>query len=189
MPGEGEESGHRVAVRTVPGARDGQRPGRVGRDHLDLNALARRCGARTERVARVDDLAHALREPRVREPEVDEPGTRSLRARGDSAFDHLRRDLVRDLARRALLQARELEGDVRRVVAVLGVARTLERDGRARDLGELVGETCYRIRDSWARHAPIVGRAATGSWQNGAAVIGTTTPSRWSASCTSSRAL
>ena len=142
-----------------------------------------------ERFSRLADLSHAVREPGVRQPEVHESGTCGLGSLRQPVGDDALRELVRDLARRSLLQTRELEGDVRRVVAVLGVAGPLERDGRACELRERVGEPCDGIRDRRARHAPIVGGADYRLLAEGAAVIGTTTPSRWSASCTSSRAL
>ena len=80
-----------------------------------------------EVVPRGDDLAHAVREPRVGDPEVHESRAGGLGALGDPVLDDLRGDLVGDLARRPLLQPGELECDVRRVVAVLGVGRALER--------------------------------------------------------------
>ncbi len=106
--------------------------------------------------------------------------------------------LVGDVARRTALRGRELERDVRRVVAVLGVAGTLEIHGRTRDLGECVCEAGDGIGD---RHGAIVGggrieglaearAAAPGCYlAAGTERSGTTTPSRCSASCTSSRAL
>jgi hypothetical protein len=73
---------------------------------------------------------------------------------------------------------------------VLGLSRPLERHGRAGEAAEGVREPCDRVVGGQALHAPIVGGARYRFFSaDGAAVIGITTPSRWSASCTSSRAL
>ena len=75
-------------------------------------------------------------EPLVAEEEVDE-----ARAGDLGALDRLEaggrlRDLGRDLARRPPPRARELQRDVRRVVAVLRLARPLELELGAGRVGE-----------------------------------------------------
>ena len=151
VAGEHEEAGDRVTVSPVPRGRHGHGAGRVRRDHLDLYPLARRGGrAGSERVARVEDLPRRPREPVVRDVEIDEPGPRGLGRFDEAALDRSGRDLARKLARRLLPRWREPERDVRRVVPVARVARALELDGRADDLGELRLESGDRVVHSRA---------------------------------------
>ena len=166
VPCECEQASDRVAVRAVARMRDRDRPGRVGRDHLDLDALVLHRRSRTELDAYVRDATDALGEPGIRDPEIDEPGSCRLRPLCDPGLHGLRRELGRDVAWRPLLESRELERDVRRVVAVLGIGRALERDRHARELVQRVGEPCDGIVGGDACHASIVGRGgATGSSQ------------------------
>ena len=113
--------------------------------------------ARPELETRRHDLSNAVDEPGVGEPEVDEAGACPLGALRQPALHDFRGDLIRDLARRPLAQARELQRDVRRVVAVLGVGGTLEGDVDARDVRERLVQARDGIRGGRARHAPIVG--------------------------------
>ncbi len=132
VPGEREEPCDRVTVGAVPRRRDRDRPGRVRRDHLDLDPLALRSRAGSERVSGTDHLANAVREPGVREPEIDEPWACRFGALGKALLDDASGDLVGDLARWSLLQSSQLQRDIGRVVAVLGVARAFERDRERR---------------------------------------------------------
>ena len=156
VAGEREEPRDRVSVRAVPRRRDGDRPGGVRGNHLHLDALSLRSRGGSERVHGLHDLAHAAGEPGVGQPQIHESGAGGLRALRDPLGDDARRELVRDLARRALLQTGKLERDVRRVVAVLWITGALERDGRTRALRERSGEACDGI------HPAIVRRRCAG---------------------------
>ena len=145
MPREREHASDGVAVRPVPRSRDRDGPGRVRRDHLDLNAFRLCSRSRPEAALRADDLGHAGSQPRIGQPEVDESRSRSFSTLGESTLHHALRDLPCDLSRRTLLQPGELQRDVRRVVAVLRLAGTLERDGSAGDRAQLVGEPGDRV--------------------------------------------
>ena len=72
MTGEGEEAGDRIAVRTVPRRRDGDRPRRVRRDelHLDAHGASPPSRRRTPRPRMISASAFAV--PGGRHPEVDE---------------------------------------------------------------------------------------------------------------------
>jgi hypothetical protein len=118
-----EESGHGVAVRSVPSRGDGDRAGRVRRDHLDLHALDGVGEARAVGVPGLEDLGERLLVPGRREPEVDEPGAGDLGALHELMPSCLLRQLIRDLPRRLLPLRGELERRVRREVAVLGARR------------------------------------------------------------------
>ncbi len=66
VPREREHASDSVAVRPVPRRRDGDRPGRVRRDHLDLNAFRLRRRSRPEAAVRARDLRDAGSQPCVR---------------------------------------------------------------------------------------------------------------------------
>ena len=100
VTGEGQQPRHRVAVRAVPRVRDRDRPGRVRRDHLDLDPLRRRRRPRAERVPGREDLAERLREPCVRDVEVDEAGRRRLRPLDEATLQRRDDDLAGDVERR-----------------------------------------------------------------------------------------
>ena len=70
------------------------------------------------------------------------PGPAASARWASPTLHHALRDLLCDLSRRALLQPGELQRDVRRVIAVLRIAGTLQRDGSAGDLRELAGQSC-----------------------------------------------
>ena len=151
VAGECQKPRDRVAVRAVSRRGDRDGPGRIRGHHLDLDPLPLDGRGGPERLSRLADLPHAVREPGVRQPEVHESGTCGLGTLRQPVGDDTLRDLGRDLARRTPLQPRELERDVRRVVAVLGVARPFERDGRACELGERAGESCDGIHPAIVR--------------------------------------
>ena len=132
VPAEGEQAPDRVSVRAVPRVRDRDRPGRVRRHHLDLHALAPLGPAAAELLARVEDRAERADEPGVDEEEIDEAGPCRLRAL--DLRQRLRRldELCGDLARRLPARTCKPKRGVRRVVAVLGVTRPLERRRRCR---------------------------------------------------------
>ncbi len=161
VPGERQEARYRVAVRTVPRAGDGDRSRRVRGHHLDLDPLGLARRPRSERCAHGDDLAHRIGDPRVRKPEVDEARPCGLRPLCEPSLDSSRSDLLCDLARWPHLRPRELERDVRRVVAVHRIRGSLELDGSSRDLGELVGEACDGISQPAPRGRRRASRAET----------------------------
>ena len=101
---EGEQPRHRVAVRAVARSRDGQRAGRVCGDHLDLHALGSLRGARPVRVVRGEDVGQRGSEPGVGDVQVHEAGACRLGGGGEPLFDGTRRDLGRDVPRRAALR-------------------------------------------------------------------------------------
>ena len=72
--------------------------------------------------------------------QVDEARARDLGALDEPSLESRVDDLGRDLGGRLPALTGEAQRDVRRVVAVLGVARPLERHGRPGDLGERVLE-------------------------------------------------
>ena len=124
----------RVADRAVARRGDRDRPGRVGRDHLDLDLLRRlgRAAAVAGPAARISPSAspnQAGRQPEVDEARAGDLGALDLVQPGRGG-----RELLAELARRAALHRRELHRDVGRVVAVRGVVRPLELDRRAREL-------------------------------------------------------
>ena len=122
---------------------------------------ARRRRPRAERVAGREDLPERLREPRVGDVEVDEAGRRRLRPLDETTLERRSDDLAGDVERRLPPRAREAERDVRRVVAVRRIARTLERDRDLRDLGERLLEAREGV-DLHAGHATILGAAGAG---------------------------
>ena len=134
---EGEQPGDGVADGAVPGGGDDDRPGRVRGHHLHLDALRRRSAAPAVVGARAQDLGERRPEPGRRDPEVDEARSGHLGQHDLVQAGRPLRQLFGQLPRWAALQGRLLERDVRRVVPVLGLRRSLELDRRARELGEL----------------------------------------------------
>ncbi len=88
----------------------------------------------------VEHVRECLAEPRGRQEQVQEPGTGDLGTLDRRERLGLPRELLRKLARRAAGARRRLEGDVRGVVAVLGLRGPLERTGRAGGLRQLRGK-------------------------------------------------
>jgi hypothetical protein len=119
-----------------------ERPGRVGRHELDVDARSvAEVGPRVAVLAAVDDVGEDVVEPGVVQEEVHEARAGQLhpihvgRRSGRQALDELRREV----ARVATVGLRGREGDVGGPVAVLATGRALEVDllgwGDA-DLGE-----------------------------------------------------
>ncbi len=156
---EREHPRNGVAVGGVAGGRDGQRAGRVGRDHLDLNPLGVVGSSCTERVGGRKNPAQGLREPRVGHVQVEESRPRGLGGFDQLASDGLGRQLGGYVTRRAPLRRRKPQRDVGRVVAVLGIARTLEDDRHAGDVGERARKLGDGILDG---HGAIVWRMQAG---------------------------
>ena len=137
MSREVEQPRHGVSVRTVTRGADGQRPGRIGRDQLDLDLL--RLFGLAGAVVRAD-LAQRVGEPLCRHPEVEESGPRDLGALDLLELGRAHCQFGRQLAWRSFPLRRGPQRDVRRVVAVRGIARPLELDRRTGDVGEARGE-------------------------------------------------
>ncbi len=143
---------------------DVQGAGRVGRDELDLHALALR-GPRAAELRTVGE--HAVHDGRARlrrEPRIDEAGARHFqrrkgRARRQLAL-HRVQQLLGDLARLALERTRELHGNVAGIVAVLRVARALELDLDARGVRR-------ELRKAFAQDALEQGFRVVGRWHRG----------------------
>ena len=136
VPGELEQSRDRVSVGTVAPGGDRDRPGGVGRDHLDLHLLLRRRRAAAVLRAGGEDLRERVAVPRRREPEVDEAGSRDLGSLDLRQRARLRDELLRDRQRRLLAHAGQAHRHVRRVVAVRRVAGPLQSHGRSRGLAQ-----------------------------------------------------
>ena len=130
---EVEQARNGVSVGTVTRGADGQRPGRIGRDQLDLDLLRllRLAGA----VVRAD-LAQRIGKPPGRHPQVEESGPGDLGALDLLELLGACRQFSRQLAWRSFPLRRGPQRDVRGVVAVRGIARPLELDGRTGDVGE-----------------------------------------------------
>ena len=156
----GEQVRDRVADRDPAPAAGVQRAGRVGRDELEVDRAGRRApSSGRSRSPAVDDVTHDVVQPRGREEEVEEAGARDLDlgemrepASASSA------SLIRSAISRggAPTAAFELQGDVRRPVAVLAAAGRVERDaagrfGRARRARARGRAPCGGRLESWRR--------------------------------------
>src|SRR6266550_4272188 len=128
-----EDRREHVAEWTAARVRDRERPRGIRGDELDLHPLAgERLGA-TELGTRSHDLVYLGGDPLLVESHVNEAAQlldRRDRRRDADSVTYGLRDLARGLAR----ALRELQRDVRRVVAVLRVSRALDVDGHAVDV-------------------------------------------------------
>ena len=131
---KGEQPRERVAVRRVARVADVHGPGRVRGDELDIDALAHRRAAPAPAVAGVQDRAQRAAEPLVAQPQVQEPGPGDLDALQPVAEPpaQLVGERGGDLPRCALQHRREQHRRVGRVVAEVGLLRSLEARGAAR---------------------------------------------------------
>ena len=86
-----------------------------------------------------------MSEPRVVEEQVEETRARDLDPLDARELTRSGGELLGDLAGGLLPTPCQAESDVRRVVPVRSVARTLELHGCARDLGERGGQPAHRI--------------------------------------------
>ena len=128
VPRELEQARDRVAVGAVPCRRDGDRAGRVRRHHLDLDALLRRRPSRrrtpspASRIAASASTNHASARNRLTKPgpAISARSTPAARCAASASSAASSRGGLPP-------RAGELQRGVRRVVAVLGVARPLER--------------------------------------------------------------
>ena len=130
---EREHIGQHVADRTTAGVRHCHRSGRVRRDELDLDLPARQCLAASEPLTGTRDDLDLSGKPPMVETHVDEAGWSDF-DRGDRAAERdALGDRLRDLERWPLQRTGEPHGDVRRVIAVRLVRRSLDlHGGRAR---------------------------------------------------------
>ena len=131
VPGELEQPGDGVAVGAVAGGGDDDRARRVRGDHLDLDVLAPFGLAAAVAASGPEDLRERLAVPVPAEPEVDEPRAGDLGALDLRQRRGPLRQFLRQLARGLPLRRSELQRGVRRVVAVLGLARPFELDAGA----------------------------------------------------------
>ncbi len=115
----------RIAVGGVAATGRRQRPGRIGRDELDQDALA--FGVCHAQLGLCQQAGGRLAIPGGREEEVDEPGAGDLeRARAGEARSDALDQLARDLTRRLAEHRGKQHRSVGRVVAQLGLGWTLE---------------------------------------------------------------
>ena len=135
-----EQAADRVAERGIAAVPDVQGPGRIGRDELDHDPLARMRVRRAERVALGEHARDDRLARRGRQHDVDEAGAGDFRARDDRRRRQRCDDRLRELARIAACRLGERERDVRRVVAVRRLLRPLDRDRRAGVLRQQRGD-------------------------------------------------
>ena len=142
-----EQRAERIAERGLPAVADVQRPGWVGRDELDQH-LARAAGVRRPpaegRPFREHPRHHRPSRLR-RQAKIDESGPGHLgRLEQATAIGREQgvADRLGEIARLASRHARELQRDVRREIAVLGLLRPVELD--LRQLGRGIAERAGR---------------------------------------------
>ena len=128
---EREHARERVAVGGVAGVADVHRPGRVGGDELDQDALAARAPppAPNASPAASTSRERAVQPGRQEQVQKARPGDlEALEAARRAAAAARSPEPLGDLARRAAEAGRQQQRGVGRVVAELRARRTLERD-------------------------------------------------------------
>ena len=158
VAGELEQSRDRVTVGPVSGRGDRDRPGRVRRDELHLDPLARVGGSAAETPSAGEHRREPGPEPGVVDGDVQEARARDVHGGDPVQCGDPPAQLLGDLARRLPTLAREAERHVRRVVAVARVCRALELDGRPRHVGKRARQ---RVRRVALLHHRIVRPAGT----------------------------
>ena len=139
VAGELEQPRDGVAVRAVPCRRDGDRPGRIGRDQLDLDALARRRRAGAVVAPAASISASASRYHSRASQRLTKPGP-ATSARSTCGLARRLGELLGQLARRLAPLRGESKRDVRRVVPVRGVRGSLELDRGSGRFDDRCGE-------------------------------------------------
>ena len=134
-----QQPGQRVADRRPAHAADVDRPGGVGGDELEVDALAGRGGVRAVAGARGEDLHRDLAERGLREAQVEEARTGDVDRVDAVDLPQPGGQQLGDLPRRPAGGLGELERDARRVVAVLLDARALDGDLVGHGHGQLAG--------------------------------------------------
>ena len=164
-----QEVGEGIAHRHPTPAARVQGAGGVGRHELEVDAEAVERVPVTVALARGGDREEHLVQPRGRQVQVQEPGTRDLdplqvRRAGTLELDH---DLGGDVARRHPERLGELEGDVGGEVAVQRVVGRgqLDARGRRREAGRVergvqCGEQLVTDHEGRRRPAPFAARRA-----------------------------
>ena len=146
VPRELEETCNRVAVRTVSRTGDGDRPGRVRRDHLDLDALASPPPIRRRSPCRRRRSRRRRARPRRRGPRGSRtPGRRPRHALRGRSRRPSRRSPPRSLAAPASAARR---ASARRSSRSRRAPHPPGRSSATGDAGKLrhrVGEACDRI--------------------------------------------
>ena len=127
VAGGGEQVGQGVAGRGEAGVADVQRPGRVGRDELDVDPLPVAEVDGAERLALGQDPADQPGEPALVEPDVDEPGTGHLDPGHPVGQLQVGDHGLGDRPGRRLGRLGQDQGHVGGPVAVLGQPRPLQR--------------------------------------------------------------
>ena len=183
----GEQPCDRVAVGAVACGTDGERSGGIRRDQLDLEPLA---SLGSSGAVVWSDLTERLSQPLSRDPDVEKAGPGDL---GPLDLLELRgsfRQLRCELLRRTAVLGGGPERDVRGVVAVRRIARPLEHDRHAREIGQPPRETTYRVNGqpsrAGRRAAPVpaaplrcLRRSAhrrPGAWPRGSGLCRTSRP-------------
>jgi hypothetical protein len=136
-----EHAAEQVADERPARVPDRERPGRVGRHELDVDATLRDRDDRAPRVRLGEDPIDDRFQRRGAQPDVDEPGSRDLRRldrrRGSArrgVADEFRGKERGDLQRRLAIGPRQLHCEVRREIAVRGIRRMLDLDRRPPDV-------------------------------------------------------
>jgi hypothetical protein len=139
MARERQQARDRVAIGGVAGMADVHRPGRIGRDELDQNALALRRRPPAPLVAGSEHVSGRRDVPAVGEEDVQEPGAGDLDAVDPVAEPVLQRraEALGNLARRRLERLGHQHRRVGRVVTQPGLLRPLQRrrHGAVAELG------------------------------------------------------
>ncbi len=130
--GSSENPAEGVSDRRPTGVAEVQRPGRVGRDELEVHPLAVQGVGVSVLGAGLDDRASELTLGRGVEGDVEEARAGDVDAGNPGQLREPGRDQLRDVARRSPSRLRELKRDVGRVIAVLLVLRALDNDGLRR---------------------------------------------------------
>jgi len=134
-----EHAAQRVAERSPAGVADVEGAGRVRRDELEVDDLAREGVIAPVLVTLLDDRARELAGGTGLQTDVEKPGAGDLD--GGDALDRedARLELLGERARGHPESFRPLERDRGRPIAVIAIARTLESDVVDRERDSLTG--------------------------------------------------